>query len=80
MVEGMPILKQIEKQLEDILTTEGLKKIETQGQKFDPTKHEAISYEKNELPADQIIAEIESGWSFRNKVLKAAKVRVSSGK
>lgn len=73
-------VKQIEKQLEDILTTEGLKKIETQNRKFDPEKHEAISYEKNDLPADQIIAEIESGWSFKNKVLKVAKVRVSSGK
>ena len=73
-------IKQIEKQLEEILTTEGLKKIETQNQKFDPEKHEAISYEKNKLPADQIIAEIESGWIFNDKVLKAAKVRVSSGK
>jgi len=72
-------IKQIEKQLEDILTTEGLKKIQTQGQKFDPTKHEAISYEKNDLPADQIIAEIESGWEFNDKVLKVAKVRVSKG-
>jgi len=73
-------VKQIEKQLEDILTAEGLKKIETLDQKFDPLKHEAISYEENILPADQIIAEIESGWSFDDKVLKPAKVRVSKGK
>lgn len=74
-------IKQIEKQLEDILTSEGLKKIETGGQNFDPQKHEAISYEENkDIPADFIIAEAESGWEFNGKVLKPAKVRVSKGK
>lgn len=72
-------IKQIEKQLEDILVKEGLKKIETTG-KFDPNLHEAISYEENALPADEIIAEAESGWQFNDKVLKPAKVRVSKGK
>lgn len=74
-------IKQIEKQLEDILTTEGLKRIETHNRKFDPQKHEAISYEENDkIPADMIIAEAESGWEFNGKVLKPAKVRVSKGK
>ncbi|AKM82436.1 TPA: nucleotide exchange factor GrpE [Candidatus Berkelbacteria bacterium] len=73
-------IKQIEKQLEEILTAEGLKKIETTGELFNPAKHEAISYEENELPADSIIAEAESGWEFNGKVLKPAKVRVSKGK
>lgn len=74
-------VKQIEKQLEDILTTEGLKKILAEpNTKFDPNLHEAISCEpNNKIPADSIIAEIESGWMFNNKVLKPAKVRVSKG-
>jgi len=75
-------VKQIEKQLEDILTGEGLKKIEAaSGTKFDPNLHEAISFEPNEkVKADHIIAELESGWMFRDKVLKPTKVRVSKGK
>jgi len=72
---------QIQKQLEDILTSEGLQKISSSaGTKFDPNFHEAISYEENSLPEDSIIAEMESGWMFNNKVLKPAKVRVSRGK
>lgn len=73
-------LKQIEKQLEDILKNEGLEKINASGE-FDPNFHEAISYEQNaDIPADHIIAEAQSGWKFGEKVIKPAKVRVSKGK
>jgi molecular chaperone GrpE len=72
-------LKMTEKQLEDILKSEGLERIETQGQ-FDPILHEAISHEESAVPADDIIEEIESGRKFGDKVIKPAKVRVSKGK
>ena len=75
-------IKHIEKQLEDILLSEGLQKIPaTAGTKFDPNLHEAISCEENhKIPGDHIIAETESGWMFDGKVIKPAKVRVSKGK
>ena len=75
-------LKQIEKQLEDILVSEGLQKIPAgPGDKFDCNLHEAISCELNKkIPADHIIAETESGWMFDDKIIKPAKVRVSRGK
>lgn len=75
-------VKQIEKQLEDILKAEGLEKIDVKpGDKFDHNFQEAISCEPNEkYPIDAIIAELESGWKYKNKVLKPAKVRVSRGK
>lgn len=72
-------VKQIEKQLEDILAAEGLSRIPTQGQKFDPNLHEAVSYEPNKLPEDTIIEELESGWQVNERVIKPAKVRVSRG-
>lgn len=73
-------IKQIEKQLEDILAAEGLTKISCEG-KFDPALHEAISCEQNaKIPCDHIIAELESGWQFGDRVIKPAKVRVSKGK
>lgn len=72
---------QIKKQLEDILVEEGLEKIPSQsGTRFDPALYEAISYEKNDLPADTIIETCESGWKFGERVIKPAKVRVSKGK
>jgi len=75
-------IKHIEKQLEDILISEGLQKIAANpGDKFDCNLHEAISCEKNnKVPPDHIIAETESGWKYKNRVLKPAKVRVSRGK
>ncbi len=73
--------KQIQKQLQDLLEAEGLQKIPAlKGTKFDPNIHEAISYEENEVPEDHIISELQSGWLFANKVIKASKVRVSKGK
>lgn len=75
-------VKQIEKQLEDILISEGLEKILVkENGKFDCNLHEAISCEENKnIAADYIIAEAESGWMFNNRVIKPAKVRVSRGK
>lgn len=75
-------VKQIQKQLEDILCDEGLKKIvSSRGTKFNPECHEAISCEENkDIAADCIIGELESGWIFSGRVLKPAKVRVSKGK
>jgi len=75
-------VKHIEKQLEDILLSEGLQKIPAEaGIKFDPNLHEAISCEENKkIPADHIIAELESGWMFASRIIKPAKVRVSKGK
>jgi len=75
-------IKQIEKQLEDILVSEGLQKISAEaGSKFDPNIHEAITHETNKkIPLDHIIACLESGWMFENRVIKPAKVRVSKGK
>lgn len=74
-------VKQIEKQLEDILLSEGLQKIPAgPGDKFNCNLHEAISCEPNKkIPADHIIAETESGWMFEDKVIKPTKVRVSRG-
>ena len=75
-------VKQIEKQLEDILISEGLEKIPAKvADKFDCNLHEAISCEENKnIAADHIIAEAESGWMFDRRVIKPAKVRVSKGK
>ena len=73
-------LRQIEKQMEEVLREMGLERIETKGQEFDPELHEAISHEVDmEILADYIIDEIEVGWMLNSKVLRPAKVRVSKG-
>jgi len=68
----------IHKQLQDVLSSEGLEKINTLDTKFDPNFHEAISYESSKKHSkDQIIEEIESGYKFGDQIIKPAKVRVA---
>lgn len=55
----------------------GVKRIETVGQKMDPTKHEALIQGEGEK--DIILEELEPGYVYNEKVLKAAKVKVGSG-
>ncbi len=71
----------VEKQLEGIFEQLGLQKIKTVGEPFNPQLHEAIETEPNEtIDKDHICSEVEAGYQLNGKVLKPAKVKVSSGK
>lgn len=71
-------VQMIHQQLQEILAREGLEKIETKGQEFNPYLHEAISHEfSKDHKSNQIIEEIESGYKFGDEILKHAKVRVA---
>ncbi|MBI4185522.1 nucleotide exchange factor GrpE [Candidatus Berkelbacteria bacterium] len=70
----------IAKQLETAFATHGLVRIPTVGQPFDPNLHEAVSEQPDPTyPAHTVCQELESGWMSNSRVLKAAKVVVSSG-
>lgn len=69
----------IERQLEETLGGLGLRPIGQTGEAFDPARHEAISYEPNDLPAETVITALETGWELDGVVIKPAKVRVSQG-
>lgn len=73
-------IKQIERQFEDILFSVGLERIESVGQEFDPTVHEAVEHVDSEEPEDKIVEEILAGYKFDSDVLRPAKVKVSKGK
>ena len=61
-----------------VLESVGVAPIETDGQTFDPTLHEAISQEEHpELESDRIIATLRGGYMLGDKVLRAAMVRVA---
>jgi molecular chaperone GrpE len=72
-------IRAIEKQLEDVLASEGLERIETIGTKFDPNFHEATEHVASEKPEDEIVEEILAGYKFNNTILRPAKVKVSNG-
>lgn len=70
----------IEKQLFDVLSAEGLEKIASLGQHFDPELHETVDKIASSKQEGEIVEEIASGYKFNGVVLRPAKVKISSGK
>ena len=68
------------KQLFGILAKFGVQAIETAGQDFDPSAHQAVSYgPSNEVPANRVLDEFQKGYRLHDRILRAAMVSVSSG-
>jgi molecular chaperone GrpE len=66
--------------LDDALATAGVTEIDPKGERFDPTKHEALSM----LPAPHavpgsVIEVIQKGYQLHDRLLRAAKVIVARG-
>ncbi|MDP3999936.1 MAG: nucleotide exchange factor GrpE [bacterium] len=71
----------IRKQFNDLLKELGIERIEAVGQPFDPELHEALGHEPNdEYGKDVVTKEFEAGYKMGEKVIRPAKVQVSSGK
>jgi molecular chaperone GrpE len=69
----------VQKQLNDLLTENGLQPIEAEGKTFDPKLHEAIAHEPSELPEETVIRQARRGYRFKDRLLRPARVVVSSG-
>ena len=77
LLEGVQlILKSLVATLEKFEVTS----IESAGEAFDPTNHEALTMEPSDtVPANHILNEFEKGYQYKDRLLRAAKVIVSSG-
>jgi len=74
-VEGIEL---IYRKLQVILEAEGVKRIEAEGQVFDPNLHEAISQEPAEgHESGQVIAVVQNGYKLGERVIRPAMVRVA---
>ncbi len=73
-VEGVRL---IERKLRSVLESEGLCPIDCQGEQFDPYLHEAVRQDCGE--EGKILNEVQKGYKFNDKVLRASKVIVGSG-
>ena len=61
-----------------LLENEDVKPIQCQGKPFDPYKHEAIlEVETTTCPPGTVAEEIRSGYTYKDKVLRAAMVKVA---
>lgn len=67
------------KNLLDLLKKEGLSEIPAQNEKFDPWIHEAVDMvPTDEHPDHTIIGVVQKGYKFKDKVLRPAKVQVTT--
>jgi molecular chaperone GrpE len=68
----------IHRKLLALLEAEGVEEVETEGQQFDPTLHEALSHEESEgHPEGEIIDVLQKGYRMGERVLRPALVRVA---
>ena len=68
----------IARKFQSVLESEGVKRIEAEGQPFDPNFHEAISHEPNEdVPSEHVIAVVRNGYVIGERVIRPALVRVA---
>src|SRR2546430_5800478 len=70
----------VQKQLNDLLAENGLQPIEAEGKPFDPNLHEAIAHEpSDQVPEETVLRQVSRGYRFKDRLLRPAKVVVSSG-
>ena len=57
-----------------------VKPIESIGEPFDPNVQEALTMEASDIvPANHVVSEFEKGYRYKDRLLRAARVIVSSG-
>lgn len=73
-------MKLIHDQFKKVLTDAGLIQLNPVGECFDPNCHEALMTQPSDVIPDQHVAQVfQKGYMIKNKLVKTAKVIVSSG-
>src|SRR5688500_11995832 len=68
----------IARKFQNILESEGLKRIDALGKEFDPNFHEAISHEPaNGAQSGHVIGVVQNGYMLGERVIRPALVRVA---
>lgn len=74
-LEGLQL---VQRNLNNVLQSEGVTKIEPEGQSFEPHEHEAIFFEEtNDIPEGTVIKVIRNGYKLHDKILRAAQVTIA---
>ena len=74
----MESLRLVEREFHRVLSKHGIVPVETEGQSFDPSRHEAVAVEERvDVPAGLILEEVRRGWRMSAVVLRPASVRIA---
>jgi molecular chaperone GrpE len=75
MQEGVEL---VYKQFRDVLDKFGVKTFAAAGERFDPARHDALmQVETDDMPENTVVAVLQDGYLYYDKVLRHAKVSVS---
>jgi molecular chaperone GrpE len=76
LVEGVSLTL---RQMNEMLSKEGVEPIEAVGREFDPRLHEAMMrVESDDYPENTVVDELEKGYTLNGKVLRPSRVRVAT--
>ena len=79
---GQPLLEGVRLVLKsalDVLERHGITRIDATGRPFDPTRHEAVAQVRDaQRGPNQVVQQFEPGYSLHDRLIRAAKVSVSS--
>jgi len=71
-------IKLVYEKLLKLLNEQGVKKMQTKGERFNVDYHDALMQRKDDsVPPHTVLEEVESGYLYRDKVIRHAKVIVS---
>ena len=72
----------IYRQLLGLLDKEGVKRIPTVGERFDPHKHEAVAQVEtgDGKPEETVVEEVQVGYTMHGRVIRPAMVKVAKAK
>ena len=71
-------IKNIKNQISDALKNTGVSEISARDEKFDPYLHEAIAQAESDKDDGTVLEEFQKGYKFHDKVLRPAKVKIST--
>jgi molecular chaperone GrpE len=74
-IEGIRL---VERKLWRVLESEGISLMESVGQPFDPSMHEAVMVDEGDGVADTVVEEFQRGYLVHDTVLRPAMVKVGS--
>jgi len=71
-------IRLVERKLWHVLSSEGVAPMESVGQPFDPSRHDAVMVDEGAERADTVVEEFQRGYLVNDAVLRPAMVKVGS--
>jgi molecular chaperone GrpE len=70
----------VAQQFHSTMEKQGVATIPTDNQSFNPELHEGVGQLPSEKPEGSIVQEVQKGYTLHGRLLRAARVMLSSGK